>query len=236
MITIHQICYNEIALLKFSYNFYKKRFPNAIFILHDNNSNDGSVQLANELGYEIRPFETNGEMDDATLQNIKNNCWKNDTTDWIIVADMDELIDISENDLLLEERNGINIINTFGFNMINLNKEFNLDSMVYGFREDTVYDKRLIFNKKFITDMNYDVGAHNCNPFGNNINFSTHRFNLLHYKYLSEEYIVNRYKELNNRQSGNNVKNSWSTHYKIHEYELREYYKSCIKKDLTKLL
>ena len=53
MITIHQICYNEIQILEFAYNFYKSRFPNAKFILHDNGSIDGSVELAEKLGYEI---------------------------------------------------------------------------------------------------------------------------------------------------------------------------------------
>ena len=67
MITIHQICYNEIQILEFAYNFYKSRFPNAKFILHDNGSIDGSVELAEKLGYEILPFDTNNQMDDKSI-------------------------------------------------------------------------------------------------------------------------------------------------------------------------
>jgi len=149
---------------------------------------------------------------------------------------MDELIDITEGSLLLEERNGINVINTFGYNMINLNDGFNLQNITHGFREDILYDKCLIFNKKFVETMDWTVGCHQCNPKGKDIRFSSNRFTLLHYKYINEDYVVNRYKEFYLRQSSKNITNNWSNHYNVNEYELREYYKSCTKKQLTKLL
>jgi hypothetical protein len=236
MITIHQICYNEILILEFAYNFYKSRFPSAKFVLYDNGSTDGSVELAEKLGYEIRPFETNNQLDDSTIISLKNNCWRQDDTDWVLVADMDELIDINEEKLLKQQEIGVNIIATFGYNMVNTDTELRLDEITDGFREDSLYDKSLIFNKKFVHNIEWAVGAHYCNPNGENIAFSSDRFNLLHYKYLDEDYIVNRYRLFKDRLSQNNRNNNWSWHYSIEEHQLRAYFKECQQKQLIKLL
>ena len=236
MITIHQLCYNEILLLEFAYNFYKSRFPSAKFVLHDNGSTDGSADLAEKLGYEIKPFDTGNQMDDASLVELKNNCWKQDDTDWVIVADMDELIDINEQMLTRQQELDYSIIQTFGFQMVNLTDELKVQNIHSGFRENDVYDKCLIFNKKFVQDMHWAVGCHTCNPSGSIVRFSSDRFHLLHFKYLSEDFIVNRYKDLNQRRSQKNIENKWSVHYEISEQELREYYKSIKNKQLTKLI
>lgn len=236
MITIHQICYNEALILEFAYNFYKTRFPSAKFVLHDNQSTDGSVQIAERLGYKIESFETNGFMDDFTLLNVKNTCWLNDDTDWVIVSDMDELIDINEEALLHQERIGSNVIQTFGFQMINLTDELKLENIHSGFRDSADYDKCLIFNKRFVKNMDWSVGCHICNPTGDNILLSSNRFPLLHFKYLSEDYLISRYRELNARQSQLNIQNSWSVHYKEGEESLRQYYRNSQTKHLTRLL
>jgi hypothetical protein len=236
MITIHQICYNEIKLLQFAYDFYKKRFPSATFVLHDNNSDDGSVELAKELGYKIESFNTNGKMDDAMMANLRNNCWKNDSTDWIMVVDMDELIDINEENIIKEQLLGSSVISTFGFNMVNTSDDFNLQNIDSGFRENNLYDKCLVFNKKFVQSMDWSVGSHICNPIGKYIIFSSNRYTLLHYKYINEDYIVNRYKMLKNRQSESNKNNNLCYQYNTEENELRQFFKECQKKQLTKLL
>ena len=235
MITIHQLCYNEALILEFAFNFYKSRFPNAKFILHDNQSTDGSLELAKRLGYEIHQFSTNNQMDDSYLLNLRESCWKNDETDWVLVADMDELININQNDLILEEQLGSSVILTYGFQMVNLSQNIDLDATNYGFRDDALYDKSLIFNKKSISNMNWSVGSHSCNPSGT-VQFSVNRYNLLHFKYLSEDYIVNRYKELRERQSQINVNNLWSVHYNILEEQLRQKFRDFKNKALIKLL
>lgn len=236
MITIHQLCYNEILFIEFSYKFYKSRFPNAKFILHDNESTDGSRELAEKLGYEIRLFGTNNQMDEATQTYLRNNCWINDNTDWVLVADMDELIDINEEQLLQESKIGKSFISTHGFQMINTENEFNLENTKLGFREDAMYDKCLIFNKTFIETMNWSVGSHECFPKGKHVARSEKVYNLLHFKYIGEEYLVNRYKHLNSRQSQKNRDNKWCYQYGIEEQKIRDYYKQSLKKSLIKLI
>jgi hypothetical protein len=242
MITIHQICYNEIQILEFAYNFYKSRFPNAKFVLHDNESTDGSAELAKKLGYDVRSFSTNNTFDDSTHHSIKNDCWGEDSTDWVLVADMDELIDIKESDLLLEAQSGTSIILTYGFQMVNLNKEVDLRTINSGFRDNDLYDKSLIFNKNDIVKMNWDMGAHRCHPQrpnyddGKDVKFSESRYNLLHYKFLSENYIIKRYKEFKERLSNENIINGWGIHYYPEEEQLKQQFENIRNKELIKLL
>lgn len=234
-ITIHQLCYNEIEILEFSYNFYKSRFPGAKFILHDNQSTDGSKELALKLGYEVKTFNTNNQMDEMTQTNLRNSCWKNDDADWIIVCDTDELIDINEQDLINEEISNNTIIRTEGYNMINLKNNKGLNDMEYGF-SDSEYGKCLIFKKSHISEMEWAVGSHSCKPKGSLISYTQKKYNLLHYKFISEDYVINRYKNLFERQSEKNIKNNWCYHYKVKEDGIRNLYKESLKKPLKKLI
>lgn len=236
MVTIHQICYNEVQILEFCYNFYRSRFPKAKFVLEDNESNDGSVELAKSLGYEIKTFSTNNQMDDTILSEVRNNCWKNDKTDWVIVCDMDELIDVNE-EILIQEQSACNtVIQTWGFQMISLEHGFNLEAIKYGFRDGDFYDKSLIFNKRFISNMNWSVGSHKCQPEGVLVKQTEKRYPLLHYKFINEEYVVKRYMDLNSRQSAQNIEKRMSIHYNISEQEIRENFNEMKKNHLTKLI
>ena len=236
MVTIHQICYNEVQILEFCYNFYRSRFPKAKFVLEDNESTDGSVELAKSLGYDVNSFSTNNQMDDTILSNVRNNCWRNDKTDWVIVCDMDELIDINEDVLMQEQSNCNTIIETWGFQMINLEYGFDLKNIQYGFRDGDFYDKNLVFNKRFIEHMNWSVGSHKCSPTGVLVKKTENRYPLLHYKFINEDYVVERYKELNLRQSPENIAKNMSTHYNLSEVEIRENFNQMKKNELTKLI
>jgi len=57
-------------------------------------------------------------MDEFKYKNIKNTCWKNIKSGWIIMADMDEFLCITEDQLKIEKQQGTTILNVKGFNMI----------------------------------------------------------------------------------------------------------------------
>ena len=59
-----------------------------------------------------------GRQDEVTQRNLKNTCWKDIRTGWIIVADMDDWLSISEWELLEEQRNGTTILSVQGLSMI----------------------------------------------------------------------------------------------------------------------
>ena len=114
--------------------------------------------------------------------------------------------------------------------------ELNLDKIVFGFRDSVDYDKVLVFNKLFINDMGWSHGCHISNPIGRKISWAQDRFTLLHYKYLTEDYIVSRYKCLKERQSWQNINNNWGHHYNIEEQNLRDFYRNKKNSQLERLI
>jgi hypothetical protein len=232
MVTVHVITYNEELMIEFFINHYRKNFPNCIIKIYDNYSTDNTVEIAIRLGCEINYYDSNNHLSDSKFLEIKNNCWKTSETDWVIVCDCDELIDINEKELIENQTNGVTSFQFAGYDMVNYDEKIILENIVYGHR-NKVYDKTLLFNKKFITEINYSPGCHVSNPFGNNVP-SKLKYNLFHYKYIGVEFTIERYKLFSNRLSEENHKYRWSYHYNQKEQEIRDYYKS-IEPNLVKI-
>src|SRR5208282_4704623 len=94
-----------------------------------------------------------------------NNCWKNDTTDWVLVCDVDEWLDIDKADLDREDAGGATLIKSIGYNMVNLNDDYDVQAITHGV-EDSRYSKDLLFKRTMIQEMNYRPGAHESEPVG----------------------------------------------------------------------
>ena len=86
-IDVFSLCYNEEIILPYFLNHYKKFVRN--FTIYDNMSTDNSVNIMNEYGVNVIPYDTQGKMDESTYLNIKNTCCKGSDADWVIVCDMD---------------------------------------------------------------------------------------------------------------------------------------------------
>jgi hypothetical protein len=237
MITVHVITYNEEITIEFFINHYRERFPNCEINIYDNYSTDKTVEIGKKYNCNIIMYDTNNELNDEKYLEIKNNIWKNSNTDWVVICDCDELIEITENELLLEESQLTNIIKPIGYSLMNNNNELiELKNMVYGFR-DIGFDKCILFNKKHIKEINYSVGAHSCHPltYDNNIKYNTNLYRLLHYKYLSPTYTVNRHKMFGDRLSNINKTRAWGIHYTFSSESIVKYYEDK-EKELIKLL
>ena len=74
-------------------------------------------------------------------------------------------MDITEKDLIKEQQNKTSIIKTEGWNMVNMEDNYNLSNIKYAHR-DTQYDKPCLFNKSLIKEINYCYGAHSCSATG----------------------------------------------------------------------
>jgi glycosyltransferase involved in cell wall biosynthesis len=233
MITIYTITYNEELIIQFFINHYRTRFPNCKIVIHDNYSTDNTEAIALQNNCEVIKFDTNNEFRDDIHRDIKNSCWKNSSTKWVVVCDADECLDITQEELSEEQSKGTTIINTQGWNMINLNHEINLEQMQYGYIFNPE-SKRILFDKDSVSEINYDAGGHSIKPIGL-ANYSPRIYNLLHYKCLSEDYLVERYKLLNSRLSEINRANRWGFQYTYSEREIRQDYNE-LKKNVTKLL
>ena len=110
MITIYTITYNEGLLIQFMIDHYRERFPGCRIVVYDNISTDDTVKIALANGCEVIPYDTGGQLQDSRYIQIKNNCWKDAKTDWVLVCDLDELLDIDEAELRREESLGTTMV------------------------------------------------------------------------------------------------------------------------------
>jgi len=223
-VTIYVITYNEEIMIEFFINHYRRNFPNCIIHVYDNYSTDKTAEIAESMGCIVHKFETDG-FDDDILLYIKSNKWKDATTDWVIVCDCDELIEINQEELYQEASLGYDILNFEGYTLMNKeNNIIDLNNMKYGFR-DVSYDKYYLFNKNRIVDIGYNYGCHKVNRnqpkaiTGDPIIGSSKIYRALHYKYLSLEYCINRRKMLSIRISEFNRQRGFTQEY-IHTEEI----------------
>ena len=102
MITIYTICFNEELILPFFVKWYRKKFPNCRIIIYDNYSTDSTEKIALQNNCQVIKYDSNNQIRDDLYLNIKNNCWKDAETDWVLVCVVDELLDINQTQLIGE--------------------------------------------------------------------------------------------------------------------------------------
>ncbi|MFZ4796013.1 MAG: glycosyltransferase family 2 protein [Bacteroidia bacterium] len=232
MITIYSLAYNEELLIQFMIDHYKERFPSCKIIIYDHMSTDKTVEIAKLNNCEVRTFDTGGKIDDNKYIEIKNSCWKTATTDWVLVCDIDELIDITEGQLKKEETIGTTIIKTEGYNMINVENNCDFYNMKNGVRQ-IKFDKSCLFNKKFINNINYIHGCHECRPIGI-IKNSSISYKLYHYKYINIDWLIDKHKKYAERLSDINKKYKWGIEYLNNEKDIKNHF-VCLQKNSVKV-
>jgi len=222
MITVYTVSYNEELLLQFMIDHYRERFPNCKIVIFDNYSTDKTLEIAKTNGCEVILYDTNNKINEHKYLEIKNNCWKSSKTDWVLVCDVDELLDITQNQLEAEDRLGTTIIRSEGYNMINMDDNFDIYQIQYGSRS-TNHDKSYLFNKKVITEINYDIGCHTSNPNGI-VQISNKSYLAYHYHFINKEFVINKYKRNAQRLSEDNIRNKWGYHYMFSESEISDWF------------
>lgn len=231
MLTVYSITYNESLFIQFMIDHYRSRFPNCHIIFYDNSSTDNTAEIAKKNNCEVRTYNSNNSLDDGLHMQIKNSCWKDAKTPWVLVSDLDELLDINEEQLKKEESFGTTLIKNEGWDMFNMEDNFDLHNIKYGTR-NSLYDKKMLFNKNSIKEINYGAGCHDCRPIGH-IQESRDIYKMYHYKYINLEFVIQRYKITATRLSENNKRNNWGHQALETEINLRAYLEkikqSCIK-------
>jgi len=69
-------------------------------------------------------------MNEITLTDMRNKVWKDATTPWVIVCDMDEIVGINENELIEEDKKGVNVIKTQGYDMFGKSEKEDLSNII----------------------------------------------------------------------------------------------------------
>jgi glycosyltransferase involved in cell wall biosynthesis len=215
-LTIYLLCYNEEVLLPPTLKHYKTRFPNAKIVIIDNQSTDKSVEIALEAGCEIHTWDTKNIANIIENTTLKNNIWKSANTDWVLIADMDEWLELTEKQLTDDDKAGVTIIRTSGVQIVADSMSLTLDdidlhALRNGYR-DKLYSKTVCFKRSEITEINYVRGAHTSSPKGKVI-FNKNAYVLKHMNYLGFVWYQAKMKARYLRTDYNRNKLRCSGHY-----------------------
>lgn len=233
VISIYTVAFNESFFLPYFIKHYRKNFPDSRIVIYDNQSTDDTVSIAKRHGCEVISYDTGGKLSDATYLQIKNNCWKDADTSWVLVCDVDELLDINQVDLENEDEEGVTIIRSEGFNMVNLKDNLKVNTITHAVRSES-YDKTFCFDKKYIKDIHYNMGCHKAYPDGF-VKESEKAYRCRHYKYIEPSYMVRRHAMYAARLSEENLKGDHGGHYRYPEERIREEFENA-RKQAIKIL
>lgn len=220
MITIYTIAFNEQFMLPHFISFYRNRFAGCRIVVYNNLSTDNTSSIAQSLGCEVRDYDTGGKLSDQTYIDIKNNCWKDSLTEWVIVCDVDEWLDVTPEHLRLVEGN---ILTSMECVVINTSKVSFLD-IDHARPYDVALSKRTCFKKSQIKEINYQIGAHLCNPVakdGFSVKFSKQIFMEIHVRFINFKYMRDRHRAFGKRLPQESIKKGYSKHYKFSTVRMR---------------
>jgi glycosyltransferase involved in cell wall biosynthesis len=219
-ITLYTFLYNEEHILPYFLKHYSQ-YVNKI-VVYNNQSTDNSIQILNdwkECEIEIREFNTDNHYDEQTLMDLKNNCWKGDDSDYVIVCDMDELLYHPNLGEFIKKQGLVDYFTPTGYHMIGEEIPTDYTKQIYEIIKngtpDNQYNKNVLFKRSNITETNYSPGAHRSkfNGTTNLINCEDQDLKLLHYKWLSPEYVADKHIHYGERRSQDSINKGWGLHY-----------------------
>lgn len=235
-IACYTIAYNEELILPHFIEHYKK-FCDKI-VIYDNMSTDKTKQIALDNGCDVIQWEAvGGGMNDTAHIEIKENCYKADRHDydWVIAVDSDEFITHKKGDEFLVEclesytASGIKLPRVKGYNMFSWNHDL---SQPFSEIKEAVptdsYSKSCIFNP--LLDMSWTAGCHQC--FVPN-DSNDEQLVLKHYKFINYDYVIERSRFLQSRQSEENRKKGYNTHYTWNDKKWYDYFQSLEKEKIN---
>lgn len=218
IIHAHILAFNEEKILPFTLDYYSK-ICEKIYI-YDNMSTDGSDEIyAKYPKVEVIKWNSNGEINEMNYINIKSTAYKqfSRNADWVIVCDCDEVL---YHPRLLEKLqyykdNGITVPKVNGHDMVSetfpeYDGELITTKVKTGSEVYAPFCKNIVFNPKL--DVQYGIGGHSFQA-NNAVYSNSPELKLLHYKFLSVEYVENIYKARAERLSQFNKDHKFGEHY-----------------------
>lgn len=228
LLEIFTVCWNEEKILQDFITWYRSRVPNCLITVYDNMSTDNTVGIALDNECKVIPFDTNGEMDELTLMNIRNNCWKDSDAKWCLVVDADELISIDKS--FLELSLNANILQCEGYEMFGT-EEDTIDTLLYGCKS-AGYCKPCCFRPKCFKEVNLAPGSHSANPEpkeGFTVNLVKGYPDMYHCKWRSWTNGIERAHLLAKKRSQDSKDKGWNFHYALDDSIHKDYYDNGIR-------
>lgn len=230
-ITLYTFLYNEEEILPYFLKHYSTMVDK--IVVYDNKSTDNSIQILKDwkdCEIELREYDTNDQLDELSLLDLKNNCWKDDKSDYIIVCDVDELLYHTNFKEFIKKNSMVDYFTPSGYHMIgdeiptDYTKQI-YDIIQYG-TEDVNYGKNILFKRSNVLETYYAPGAHlsSFKGTGRLINCTTDQLKLLHYKWLSPDYVIKKYLHYQERRSEHSKEMGWGIHYELTPDQIVEKY------------
>lgn len=195
-INVFLLCYNESALIPHTVKHYKKYVPSCKITIYDNESTDNSVEIAKSLGCDVVSWSSNNTFNEFLQVHLRNTVWKKIQSGWIIMADMDEFVCVTENELIEEQKSGVSIITISGKNMIGESETIDVTDIdlqdINKYIDNSSESKHLCFLREKIKEMNYGLGSHTSNPVGY-IKYSSKTYINKHMEYVGLPFLINKY-------------------------------------------
>jgi len=220
--------WNEEKILLDFIKWYRSRVPNCAITVYDNMSDDKTVEIALDNECKVIPYDTGGYMDEQTLMNIRNSCWKQSKAKWCLVVDADELVDI--NTKFLEEKPLVDIFHCEGYEMFGT-EEDTINTLTQGCKS-AGYCKPVLFQPERLVEINLAPGSHSANPIGIEsliVIWSKGQPNMYHTKWRSWTNGIERARLLAKRRSEHSKKMGWNFHYELDESIHKDYYENGIR-------
>ncbi len=152
--------FNEAELV----GLFCETYADAVAVhIHDFGSTDDVLQqLAAFFGNRLTIIHhSTPSYDSLLLWQLKNKCWRELPTDWVVVVDFDELLVI---DSIPE---GASVIEPDYVHTASELVPSKMSHFKYG--EVMPYTKAVLFNKSVVTKINYRNGSVGCSPVGDGV-------------------------------------------------------------------
>ena len=210
-LVLHTVCFNEEKMLPYFLNHYSNQVKK--IRIYDNQSTDRSVEIASSYSnVEVLSFDTQGKLSELTLMHLRNEAWKEETCDYMIVCDVDEFLYPSDIHNFLLNHPEVDVFQPQGYDMVcddfpSYDGRSLTDIVRWGCPAEN-YSKMVCFKPERLININYGPGSHLAAPTGHDdLNIykagqGLSDMKLLHFKNLGFEYRLQRHQILQKRLGG----------------------------------
>ena len=224
MLDLYVVTYNQIEMLPIVTEYWK-RYPLRKIILFDNLSTDGTVDYVKEhfKNVEVQSNDTKLK-DNKVICDWNNSAWKasRGLVDFVIVCDCDEVLYHPELEDRLKEAKQhrcSHLVHNPAMACITAGNVKPVEGHLYHesprvkfSRCSADFGKILLFDPNLVGESNYSVGSHKFKAVGD-IKALHSGVELLHFDYLSLDFLLTRYQNMSQRRSQADIERGFGAHY-----------------------
>lgn len=219
LLEIFTTSWNESNTVLELINFYRGLVPDCLIHVQDNMSTDDTEQICKENNVKFTTFDTNNQMDEQTLINLRNSTWKESKAHYVIVCDSDELVEVKKEDLIENLKNlKWTVTKCKGIELFGNDKSFK--DANYGVYSEG-YSKKVLWLKDAILNSLLAPGSHTANFIPNEgfqIIYNQNSPNLYHTKWMDYNNGIARQKQIKEKGVSQHSKSKgWNFHYNLNE-------------------